>query len=64
MKLYEIICLELIELGENDSSMLIVNEGVKTSQLYKEFPERCLKLEHLSKRKTVSKHELFDDGLT
>lgn len=62
MKLYEIMCLELIEIGENDISLTIVNEvniifltkkSIRASKLYSEFPERCLKLEHLSKRKSV-----------
>jgi hypothetical protein len=50
MELYEVIVQELLELGESDTALTIVNEAVKPSGVYDEYKERCLRLEHLSKR--------------
>ena len=45
MELYENIILEMLELGENDTALTVINEAVKPSGLFdSEFKERCLSL--------------------
>lgn len=40
----------MLELGENETALVIVNEAIKPIGLFKEFPERAMRLEFLAKR--------------
>lgn len=64
MELYEIIVQEMLELGENETALVIVNEAIKPIGLFKEFPERAMRLEFLAKRQKVDLTEIYMDKST
>ncbi|KRX06056.1 WD40-repeat-containing domain [Pseudocohnilembus persalinus] len=64
MKLYEIIIQEMLELGEIETAQALINDGLKQNGLYSEFPEKCMRLEYLSKRSKLDIKEIYTDKLS
>jgi len=61
MDLFEQIVLELMEVAEFEMAHAIVKETMSQNGLRKDFPERCMRLEHMSLRGSFDAKEAYPD---
>lgn len=54
----------MLELGENETALTIVNEAIKPIGLFKQYPQRAQRLEYLAKRQKVDLTEIYMDKST
>lgn len=62
MTLYEQIIYELLEISEKEIVSRILSETLLVNGLRSEFPERCLTLDHLSKRAVFDAKSIYIQG--
>lgn len=64
MDLFEQIVLELMEVAEYETASIILKETFAQNGLRQEFPERCMRLEHMILRGHFDPKEAYPDGIS